>query len=161
MADATLYESKTLKLTSPLPVTFGVTTKLLPIVRAIFTQKYTVWRGRETGIGSVLDREQVEIVFRAGIADFYDELLGATAADPVPQGRIQFGVHSVDALMGSWESETPSNGPSAELLTCLLLRVPNAAFDVNGDDWEFDEKHSYTNDGLYVTAVKPKELADG
>lgn len=146
-----------LTLARTLPVTFGATTKELPVVRLIATQKLRqLDLSRLTEPMSLVASEKVEITFRAKVADFYDELVSGTMAGPLPHGSVQFAEQSVDAMIARTEAAAPSFADEpGVLLTVLLLRVPVDAIDIDAD-WEKDEEHSPFYDGAYVIAVKPK-----
>lgn len=154
-----MTDSPQLKLRRTLPVTVGDTTKTLPVVRVVATQtmRYPDVQSVPSKPLAILGSEKVEIVFRAGLTDFYDELMGATAANAIPYGTIHFGhgTAGVRTMIRDAEIAAPHGEGTSVLLTFLLLRVPvhTTEFD---DDWEKDEEHSYSRDGVYVTAMKPK-----
>lgn len=155
-----MTDSPQLKLTRTLPVTVGAATKVLRVVRVIATQ--TAPHGLTESVPdkpfSMVAHEKIEITFRADIADFYDELMGATHADPVPYATLQFGEHAVKAMMRPAEVAAPWGNGTPVLLTFMLLRVPVAALAFDDEDgWERDEEYGYSRNGTNVIAVRPKD----
>lgn len=148
-----------LKLTRTLPITWGETSTVLPVVRLVATQKtsHPVAHSVPDAPFSILASEQVEVVVRAAVGEFA-EVLSRPTAGGFPYAKVRFGEHVADALVNH-EGEDLRVGDITWLFRLLLLRIPVAAIDIDGE-WEKDEEHSYAHDGVYVTAVKPKPRLD-
>lgn len=144
-----------LKLTRTLPVIVGSTTKTLPVVRLVATTHHRDWEGRESGPLAILASEKVEIIFRATGVDYVDMLPGIYA-DSVPYAEIQFGEIGTKAMVGKVEPILSLNGDAACLITFLLLRVSSSMLDIDAE-WERDNEHSHSRNGLEVIAIRPKD----
>lgn len=149
-----MTETPRLKLTRTLPITWGDTSIVLPVVQVVATQKY-----RQVLVGGMapptvpLASESVEITVRCNYGDF-PEMMRGTMGDPVQYAHLRFEPYTVDALAKVAETEMRTASVMT-LLTFLLLRVPVEALEID-DEWEKDNDHSYGRDGVWVTVVKPK-----
>lgn len=148
-----------LKLTRTLPITWGETSIVLPVVRLVATQKtrHPVALSVPDAPFSIVASESVEIIVRCNLGDF-PEMLSGTWADGVPYAKVRFEPYTVEALVKTADPEL-SDRSSVARLRLLLLRVPIAALDID-DEWEKDDEHSYSRDGIEVIAVKPKPRLD-
>jgi hypothetical protein len=150
-----------LKLTRTLDITIGSEPKTLKVVRVLAKQATSHQYAQSVPAAppySIVTHESVMVVVRSHLGDF-PALYGGTASDSVPYAEIRFGEDTVKAMVRMDEPDL-SEHHGEILLTFLLLRVPVAALDFPEDDWERDEEHSYSRDGIRVTAIRPKPPSD-